>query len=80
MIVLTGTEMDLCDLPPPRRAHQEWALLQDESPQNNDFLFSHSEVMELFNFTSTFKRKSDFPLATRWLKDIASLEDRKYLV
>ncbi len=49
-----GTEFKSWDLPLPRLPHHEWALLHEESPQNN-YLMSHAEIMELFNHTSTFR-------------------------
>lgn len=58
-----GTTFKYYDLPLPRKPHHEWALVHEESPMNN-FLFSFEEVMTLFNHTSTFRRESDYPLAT----------------
>ena len=49
-----GTDFLTYDLPLPRKAHHEWALLHEESPKNN-YLFSHAEIMELFNHSATFR-------------------------
>ena len=53
-----GSDFYLHDLPLPRRPHEEWGLLHEESPKNN-FLFSFERIMKMFNHTSTFKRESD---------------------
>ena len=49
-----GTDFQSWDLPLPRKSHHEWALFHEESPKNN-YLFSHSEIMEMFNHTATFR-------------------------
>ena len=74
-----GTTFTYEDLPLPRKPHHEWALLHDESPTNN-FLFSFEEVMTLFNHTSTFKRESDYPLVTQFLKSSEWLTSTKHLL
>lgn len=33
-------------------------------------MFSHEEVISLFNYTSTFKRQSDYPLSTQHLPNL----------
>ena len=71
-----GTSFNSRDLPFPRSAHHEWALLHEESPKNI-YHYSHPEIMELFNHTATFKRESDFPLTTQWLTEISDIETRK---
>ena len=62
-----GPQLSSHALPVPRREGDLWSLFHDESPKNLDFLFSHQSVMELFNFTSTFRRTSDVPFPTQWL-------------
>lgn len=79
MFMFYGTIFKYYDLPLPRKPHHEWALLHEESPMNN-FLFSFEEVMTLFNHTSTFRRKSDYPLATQFLKGSEWLASTKHLL
>lgn len=79
MFMFYGTIFKYYDLPLPRKPHHEWALLHEESPMNN-FLFSFEEVMTLFNHTSTFRRKSDYPLATQFLKSSEWLASTKHLL
>lgn len=57
-------------MPLPRKPNQIWALKHEESPKNNDYMFSHEEVISLFNYTSTFKRQSDYPLSTQHLPNL----------
>ncbi|XP_013395516.1 alpha-(1,3)-fucosyltransferase 10 [Lingula anatina] len=74
-----GTDISPPDLPIPRQPHHEWALLHEESPKN-EYLFSHADIMTLFNHTCTFKRESDYPTTTLYLKGIEELESTEYLV
>ena len=74
-----GTDFKAHDLPVPKLKHHEWGLLHEESPKNN-YLFSHAEVMELFNYTSTFRRESSYPIPTQYLYSLKWLEDKQYLV
>ncbi|XP_015907692.2 alpha-(1,3)-fucosyltransferase 11 [Parasteatoda tepidariorum] len=64
-----GTDFKGDNLPLPRKSNHLWALLHEESPLNN-FLFSHSSGIKLFNFTATFSRHSDFPLTTQHLPSL----------
>ena len=63
-----GSDVDPRDLPLPRKATHEWALLHEESPMNN-YMLSHGTMIKLFNHTATFKRESDFPLTTQHIPD-----------
>ena len=74
-----GTDFKAHDVPLPRQPHHEWALLHEESPKNV-YLFSHKEIMSLFNHTATFKRQSDYPITTQYLSSIEELISTKYLV
>lgn len=74
-----GTSLGLYDLPLPRREHEQWGLLHEESPKNN-FIFSFEYIMKMFNHTATFKRQSDLPVTTQWLTSIDDLLDHTYLV
>ncbi|XP_060065638.1 alpha-(1,3)-fucosyltransferase 10-like [Ylistrum balloti] len=75
-----GTEFEFSQLPLPRFPHHLWALEHDESPKNNDFIFSHEEVLSLFNFTSTFKRESSYPLATMALPSVEWLKSMEFFL
>ncbi|XP_061166081.1 alpha-(1,3)-fucosyltransferase 10-like [Saccostrea echinata] len=79
-IVFYGTSLELADMPLPRNPDVIWALKHEESPKNNDFMFSHEEIMTLFNYTSTFKRQSDYPLPTQSLPNLDYLLDRTFVV
>lgn len=74
-----GTDFKGHDLPVPRKPHHYWGLLHEESPKNN-YLFSFPETMELFNFTSTFRRESSYPIPTQYIDSIEWLESKKYFV
>ncbi|XP_063447682.1 alpha-(1,3)-fucosyltransferase 10-like [Mytilus trossulus] len=74
-----GTFLKPHDLPLPRQPDDLWGLFQEESPKNN-YLLSHSEVMDLFNITSTFRRESTFPILLRDVQSIDWLESSKYFV
>jgi len=76
-IFFYGTETSEYDLPLPRASHVHWSLLHEESPKNNQ-LFSHGDMMTLFNHTSTFRRESDLPLGTQYLDDITDLTSTQY--
>lgn len=73
-----GSDVDLLDLPLPRQPHHTWALKHEESPKNNEFLFSFEEIMTLFNYTSTFKRQSHYPIETQDLPNIEWLQGEYY--
>ncbi|XP_033752113.1 alpha-(1,3)-fucosyltransferase 10-like [Pecten maximus] len=75
-----GTQFEFSPLPLPRLPHHLWALEHDESPKNNEFIFSHEEVMTLFNFTSTFKRESSYPVSTMALPSLDWLLSKEYLL
>ncbi|KAK3090346.1 hypothetical protein FSP39_011087 [Pinctada imbricata] len=79
VFIFYGTGVELADLPLPRRKHDLWFLTHEESPKNNDHLFSHPEIMTLFNYTSTFKRQSDYPIPTQWLPNLSYLKSRQFL-
>lgn len=70
-----GTDFEVEDLPLPRLKSDIWALLHEESPMNN-YLFSHSLGIKLFNFTSTFRRESDYPLTTQFIPSLEYLTER----
>ncbi|KAK3600878.1 hypothetical protein CHS0354_019226 [Potamilus streckersoni] len=79
VLLFYGTDMKVNDLPLPRHPHEEWGLLHEESPKNN-FLFSHREMMLVFNHTCTFRRESDYPITTQYLESLEWLESTKYMV
>ncbi|ESP01435.1 hypothetical protein LOTGIDRAFT_111725 [Lottia gigantea] len=74
-----GSDFSLDDLPLPRQSHHEWGLFHEESPKNN-FLYSHHNMMALFNHTCTFRRESDYPITTQHLVSQKWLESTKHLV
>ncbi|XP_046366611.2 alpha-(1,3)-fucosyltransferase 10-like isoform X1 [Haliotis rufescens] len=67
-------------LPLPRKDGDLWALVHEESPKNNEWLFSFESTMELFNYTATFQRGSDYPFPTHWLTNLDALLSKEYLV
>ena len=67
-----GTDFNLNDLPLPRRPHHLWALLHEESPQNN-WLLATEKGISLFNITATMSRYSDYPLHLHFLHTIKHL-------
>ncbi|XP_045295594.1 alpha-(1,3)-fucosyltransferase 11 [Leopardus geoffroyi] len=71
-LLFYGTDFRASEAPLPRLAHQNWALLHEESPLNN-FLLSHGPGIRLFNLTATFSRHSDYPLPLQWLPGTAYL-------
>merc|ERR1719495_2393968 len=72
-----GTSVREADMPLPRRG-LDWSLLHEESPKNN-LLFSHSDMMSLFNHTSTFRLGSDYPLTTQYLEGLDQINDPTYI-
>ncbi|XP_048248575.1 uncharacterized protein LOC124151241 isoform X2 [Haliotis rufescens] len=80
MYVFYGSFFLSSALPFPRKDGDIWALIHEESPMNKDWLFSFRSTIELFNYTSTFKRGSDYPLTTHWLTNKETLLSKEYLV
>ncbi|XP_048248576.1 uncharacterized protein LOC124151241 isoform X3 [Haliotis rufescens] len=80
MYVFYGSFFLSSGLPFPRKDGDIWALIHEESPMNKDWLFSFRSTIELFNYTSTFKRGSDYPLTTHWLTNKETLLSKEYLV
>ena len=74
-----GTSFKATDVPFPRRPQEDWALMHEESPKNNP-IFSHPEMIRHFNFTSTFSRKSSFPLTSQYLESLEFLTTNSFLV
>ncbi|KAK1804178.1 hypothetical protein P4O66_020217 [Electrophorus voltai] len=68
-IIFYGTDFRAYEAPLPRLPHQTWALFHEESPMNN-YMFSHSPGIRLFNYTATFRRESDYPLTLQWLPSL----------
>lgn len=71
-----GTDLQMDSLPLPRLRHHHWALLHEESPMNN-YALSHPHMIQLFNYTATFRRESHYPLTTLFLPDIGYLTQRQ---
>lgn len=75
-VILYGTDFRAYEAPLPRKRNHLWALVHEESPLNNHML-CHREIASLFNFTSTFKRNSDFPITTQHFPSLEFLTSRK---
>ena len=60
-----------------RYDHEQWALFHEESPKNN-YLLSHEESLNLFNFTATFKMASDFPLTSQYIESLSMITSKKF--
>ncbi|GFQ76951.1 alpha-(1,3)-fucosyltransferase 11 [Trichonephila clavata] len=74
--ILYGTDFSGEKLPLPRKNNHLWALLHEESPMNN-YIFSHTPGIKLFNYTATFSRESDFPLTTQFIPSLEYFTERK---
>lgn len=79
MFLFYGSNVDIFDLPLPKKRHVLWSLLHEESPKNVPFL-SHKKGISLFNYTATFSRFSDVPLTLQYLTDIESITGHHYTV
>lgn len=75
-ILFYGTGISPQDLPLPRNFNHEWGLFHEESPLNN-YILSQENFMQLFNYTATFRRESDYPLSTQDVFSMEYLMDRK---
>ncbi|KAM4636222.1 GDP-fucose protein O-fucosyltransferase 4 [Discoglossus pictus] len=73
-IIFYGTDFRAYEAPLPRLSHQTWALFHEESPMNN-YVLSHLPGIQLFNYTATFRRESDYPLTLQWLPTIGYLQN-----
>lgn len=71
-LIFYGTDFRAYEAPLPRLSHQTWALFHEESPMNN-YVLSHSPGIQLFNYTATFRRESDYPLTLQWLPGVSYL-------
>lgn len=71
-LIFYGTDFRAYEAPLPRLPHQTWALFHEESPMNN-YVLSHSPGIQLFNYTATFRRESDYPLTLQWLPGVEYL-------
>ncbi|XP_012559412.1 alpha-(1,3)-fucosyltransferase 10 isoform X1 [Hydra vulgaris] len=65
-LLFYGSNFNGNDLPLPRKKLHEWGLLHEESPKNQA-LFMFQDIMELFNYTSTFKQQSSYPISTQYI-------------
>ncbi|XP_032241043.1 alpha-(1,3)-fucosyltransferase 11 isoform X2 [Nematostella vectensis] len=63
-----GTDLRADDLPLPRVPWHEWALFHEESPKNN-WMLTHEDALRMFNHTATFRRESDYPLSSQFIRD-----------
>lgn len=67
------------DLPLPRERDHLWALMHEESPRNA-YILSHQPALSVFNFTSTYSMRSDYPITTQWLQCQDWIKDTKYVL
>lgn len=67
------------DLPLPRGKSHLWALFHEESPRNA-YIFSHHPALSIFNFTSTYSRRSDYPITTQWLQCPDWIHETQYVL
>jgi alpha-1,3-fucosyltransferase 10 len=67
------------DLPLPRERDHLWALIHEESPRNA-YILSHQPALSVFNFTSTYSMRSDYPITTQWLQCQDWIKDTKYVL
>lgn len=72
--IFYGTDLRADDLPLPRRPWDEWAIFHEESPKNN-WMLTYEDALVLFNHTATFRRESDYPLSTHYIKDLNDWTD-----
>ncbi|XP_046563296.1 alpha-(1,3)-fucosyltransferase 10-like [Haliotis rubra] len=79
-ITFYGTDFGFGGLPIPRKPGHLWSVIHEESPKNNDWLFSAKSTMSLFNLTATFKRQSHYSFPTMWLRDERELTDTQFMV
>jgi len=77
-IFFYGTILREYDLPQLQEG-VDWSLYHEESPKNNQ-LFSHPEMMALFNHTATFRSGSDYPLTTQYLEGVDQLTDLQFVL
>nr|CAB3247492.1 alpha-(1,3)-fucosyltransferase 11 [Phallusia mammillata] len=75
-VFIYGTDFRAYEAPLPRKPNHLWALFHEESPQNNHML-CHMEALSVFNYSATFKRKSDFPLTTQHFPNKKYITSRK---
>jgi len=87
-----GSQLDLRDLPLPRKPTHQWILYNRESPCNYDHILQSQEVLRLFNMTATTSDKAEWPLlpsdfsrytiprlygSTEWLKNMSYKNARR---
>ncbi|KAK3749313.1 hypothetical protein QZH41_020097, partial [Actinostola sp. cb2023] len=69
MFIFYGTDLRATELPLPRSPWHEWALFHEESPKNN-WMLTFENALRMFNHTATFRRESDYPLSSQYVKDL----------
>jgi len=79
MVLFYGSSFSPTDLPLPRLAHQDWALLHEESPKNNP-VFCYDSMISVFNHSATWSRQSSFPLTLLHLQNLFDITDNKFFV
>ncbi|XP_013199806.2 alpha-(1,3)-fucosyltransferase B [Amyelois transitella] len=75
-----GSNINIEDLPLPRRANKVlWGLYHEESPRNLEELM-HEEMLNIFNFSSTYSRFSDVPFPLQHLNSANEITNTEYFV
>ncbi|KAL4240180.1 Alpha-(1 3)-fucosyltransferase 11 [Mactra antiquata] len=74
-----GSKFKPFNLPLPRKPHHLWALMHEESPRNA-YILSHHPALTIFNFTSTYSRRTDYPITLQWLPCPDWLHDKTYML
>ena len=79
-VLFYGANFATDGLPLPRKRNHLWAVFYDESPKDNDCVFQHKEAVDLFNFSATYKRESNYPIPTMMLPSYNYLMDTQYML
>ena len=77
MVLFYGSSFSPTDLPLPRLAHQDWALLHEESPKNNP-VFCYDSMISVFNHSATWSRQSSFPLTLLHLQNLFDITGKEF--
>eukprot|EP00042_Codosiga_hollandica_P034808 m.249213 g.249213 ORF g.249213 m.249213 type:complete len:404 (-) comp54497_c0_seq12:83-1294(-) len=75
-VVFYGTGFGEGQMPLPRTQNHAWALFHDESPMNNWKLI-YRDVIQHFNFTTTYSEGATWPIPMQWAPTEEELLVRK---
>lgn len=79
VLIFYGSDFKKWDLPLPRYPKHKWVLFHEES-MKNQLLFLFEENLQIFNYSSTFSRYSDFPLLIDENASLKNMKSLKYFV